>query len=149
MMDDAQFDVVLHPFPPRVRPGPVHVDRLGTWPTLLPDGEPGGTTGVGFDGALAALESLERAYTEPDGSFVWVGEGPAGRWQVDGNAWERSGEILSVDARGRCPTEHLRRFLAVWHRPGDRLVVELARAGVFLDEETFLRHARAAAGPRP
>ncbi len=143
MTQEARFDVVLHPLPGLAVPGESLADSRGTWPTIfLP--APGGTFAVGFDEALARLDALGRAFVEPDGSFVWVGPGGEGRWQLDGNAWERDGRVASVDVRGRCPPEELARFLDVWRSPGERLAVEVVRAGVCLDEPTFLRHAVAA-----
>jgi len=142
----AHFDVVLHPRGGDAEPGPPFHDERGIWPTLRPGGPRGITTGAGFDAALAALDAFPRASTEPDGAFLWVGEGAGGRWQVDGNAWEREGRILSVDVRGRCPLGELRRFLGLWRAEGERLLVEFVRAGVYVDEETFLRHA-VATGP--
>lgn len=139
---EARFDVVLHPLPAGTVPGSPYVDARGSWPTVrLPVPRDGRTFSVGFDEALARFDRLGRAFIEPDGSFVWVGPGGEGRWQVDGNAWERSGAVASVDARGRCPVEELARFLDVWRERGEGLAVELVRAGVCLDEATFLRHA--------
>lgn len=142
----ARFDVVLHPRGDATVAGPPFEDDRGVWPTLRRGAARGITTAVGFDAALAALDAFPRASTEPDGAFLWVGEGEGGRWQVDGNAWEREGRILSVDVRGRCPVGELRRFLGLWRAEGEALLVELVRGGVYVDEATFLRHA-VAAGP--
>lgn len=152
--EEARFDVVLHPVAPGTRPGETHVDTRGSWPTIrLPVDGAGVTTSIGFDDALARLDALGRAFVEPDGAFVWVGPGGPGRWQVDGNAWERDGRVHAVEARGCCPLAELRRFLAVWRGPDESLAVEVLRAGIHLDEATFLRHAvsRGAGGdaPRP
>ena len=143
MTHEARFDVVLHPLPGAAVAGEGLADARGEWPTIhLP--APGATFTVGFDEALARLDALGRAFVEPDGSFVWVGPGGEDRWQLDGNAWEREGRVASVDVRGRCPAEELVRFLAVWRGARESLAVELVRAGVCLDEPTFLRHAVAA-----
>lgn len=145
------FDVVLHPLVAGSTPGPVHADTWGSWPTIVvPRAAHGGTTTVGFDEALSRLDALGRAFVEPDGAFVWVGTGGPGRWQVDGNAWERDGRIHAVDVRGTCPLDELLRLLAVWRGPDERLAVEILRAGIHLDEATFLRHALArGAGTAP
>jgi len=145
---DATFDVVLHPLPGPPRPGETLVDGRGAWPTILLPGADA-TFAVGFDEALARLDGLGRAFVEPDGSFVWVGPGQGDRWQVDGNAWERAGRVASVDVRGRCPAEELARFLDVWRSSGEGMAVALVRAGVCLDEPTFLRHAVAVPCPGP
>lgn len=145
------FDVVLHPLTAESTPGAVHVDAWGSWPTIVPPrGAHGGTTTVGFDEALTRLDAMGRAFVEPDGAFVWVGAGGPRRWQVDGNAWERDGLVHAVDLRGWCPLDDLLRLLAVWRGPDECLAVEILRAGVHLDEATFLRHAIArGAGDAP
>lgn len=138
----AVFDVVLHPGPKVAMAGPVHRDAWGTWPTIMLSRDAfAGTTTVSFDEALAGLDAKGRAFVEPDGAFVWVGPGGPKHWQVDGNAWEREGRVHAVDAKGSCPLAALHRFLEVWRGPEERLAVELIRAGVHLDEPTFLRHA--------
>lgn len=141
-MSDLRFDVSLHPFPVGAVAGPPLVDAHGTWPTILPPVDAAGRTMTAdFDEALARLAALERAYVEPDGSFVWVGPGGDGRWQIDGNAYEREGRVLVVETKGTCPEEILDLFLAVWGWPAQALAVQLVRAGVFVDPPTFRRHA--------
>lgn len=143
---EAEFDVVLRPCPGEPGRGPSFEDRWGRWPSILRPAEwSGATLSAGFDEALARLDAMGRAFVEPDGAFVAVGDGPGGRWQIDGNAWERAGRVHSVDVRGRCPLGDLERFLAVWREPGEPLAVELVREGVTVDEPTFLRHAVARA----
>jgi len=141
-----RFDVSLHPLPGDSIAGPPLVDPHGTWPTIVPPPAAAGMTmAADFETALDRLAALERAYVEPDGSFVWVGPGGEGRWQIDGNAYERHGRVLVVETKGTCPEEILDRFLAVWGWPGQALAVQLVRAGVFVDEPTFRRHAAAVA----
>jgi len=142
----AVFDVALHPLPDGAAAGAGFRDGRGTWPTIVLGVTGERTFAVGFDEALARVDALGRAFVEPDGSFVWVGAEGDARWQVDGNAWERDGAVVRVDVRGRCPVADLRRFLDVWRGPGERVAVELVRAGVWLDEPTFLRHAVAPDG---
>lgn len=143
-MSDLRFDITLHPLPHGVIAGPPLTDPWGIWPTIvLPAGAAGSTMASGFDEAFARLDALERAFVEPDGSFVWVGPGGEGRWQVDGNATERHGRVLAVEVKGACPDSVLEAFLAVWGWPAERLAVQLVRAGVFVDVPTFRRHANA------
>ena len=143
-MNQFRFDVSLHPLSGAAIAGPPLVDRHGTWPTIVPPGESAGMTMASdFDEALAGLAALEQAFVEPDGSFVWVGPGGEGRWQIDGNAYERHGRVLVVETKGTCPVDVLDRFLAVWGWPEQPLAVQLVRAGVFVDEPTFRRHAAA------
>ena len=89
-MWDLRFDVSLHPLPGGLISGPPLVDPRGTWPTIVPPIDAAGMTMTSdFDAALERLGALERAFVEPDGSFVWVGPGGEDRWQIDGNAYER------------------------------------------------------------
>jgi hypothetical protein len=100
---------------------------------------------TGFDEALSRLETLERMYAEPDGSFVWTSPREGLSWQVDGNAFERDGRVLLVDLRGSCPPAAFDRLLAAFGWPTQPLVMQLVRSAVFVDEETFRRHATARA----
>jgi len=143
-MRELRFDVSLHPLPGSAISGPPLVDPRGTWPTIVPPTDAAGMTMTSnFDAALERLGALERAFVEPDGSFVWVGPGGEGRWQIDGNAYERHGHVLVVETKGSCPEDIFDRFLAVWGWPGQALAVQLVRAGVFVDEPTFRQHAAA------
>ena len=143
-MRELRFDVSLHPLPGSAISGPPLVDPRGTWPTIVPPADAAGMTMTSdFDAALERLGALERAFVEPDGSFVWVGPGGEGRWQIDGNAYERHGHVLVVETKGSCPEDIFDRFLAVWGWPGQALAVQLVRAGVFVDEPTFRQHAAA------
>ena len=98
---------------------------------------------VGFDDAIDRLSAIERLYAEPDGSIVWTSPREGLRWQVDGNLFERDGRVLLVDLKGTCPPAEFDRLLAVFDWPGQGVMMELVQAGVFLDEATFRRHARA------
>jgi hypothetical protein len=141
-MGNLFFDVSLHPFPGGAVAGLPLVDPRGTWPTIVPPADAAGLTMASdFELALERLAALERAFVEPDGSFVWVGPGGEGRWQIDGNAYERHGRVLVVETKGTCPEDVFNRFLAVWGWPEQALAVQLVRAGVFVDEPTFRRHA--------
>lgn len=138
------FEVTLHPRPVVAAGGPPLVDERGTWPTLtFPRDALGPPLAIGFDEALMGLAALPRAYAEPDGSFVWTSPADGIRWQVDGNLFERRGRVLLADLKGSCPPAALDRLLAVLGWPGQPLMFELVRAGVFVDEETFRRHAAA------
>jgi hypothetical protein len=80
-------------------------------------------------------------YAEPDGSFVWTGPRAGAWWQVDGNASEREGRVLLVDLKGSCPQIEFDRLLGSFGWPRQEFVVQLVRPAVFLDEQTFRRHA--------
>jgi len=142
------FDITLHHRGDAV-PGPVHGDDRGRWPTLdLPREQLVVPIAMPFDDAMQRLSALERMFVEPDGSFVWVSprEGPS--WQVDGNAFERDGRVQLVDLKWSCPPEAFDRLLAAFGWPHEPIMMQLVRAAVLLDEETFRRHAtaRGAAG---
>jgi len=80
--------------------------------------------------------------------FVWTSAAADRAWQVDGNLFERAGRVLLVDLKGSCPAADFDRLLTAFGWPDEALMVGLVRAGVFLDEPTFRRHAtgRGAAG---
>lgn len=145
------FEIALHARPNHAVGGPEFVDEWGTWPTVeIPKDALAEPLGIGFDDAFARLASIQRLFAEPDGSFVWASSEPpaaAGgcRWQVDGNAFERSGRVLLVDLKGTCPAAEFDRLLAAFGWPDQALVMELVRPAVFLEEPVFRRHAAARA----
>ena len=148
--DDASawltFDIVVHPRPVDVRAGGDHADDRGRWPTLvIPPADLVEPLPIGFDECSARLDALPRLFVEPDGSFVWRGEDRGG-WQVDGNLYERDGCVLYVELKGTCPAAAFDRLASAWGWPTAAFVAQLVRAGVFLDEATFRRHAAARGG---
>jgi hypothetical protein len=138
------FEITLHARPATARPGGTHADAWGRWPILeVPQESLAEPLAVGFDAALEALTALGRLYAEPDGSFVWTSQREGPWWQVDGNAFEKAGRVLLVDLKGSCPAADFDRLLGAFGWPGQNLIMQLTRAAVFFDEETFRRHARA------
>jgi hypothetical protein len=144
------FEIALHGLPASTPPTDSRFcDAHGTWPSLkLPSAAVAEPMATCFDDALGRLDALPRMFVEPDGAFVWASPRDGQSWQVDGNAFERAGRVLLVDVKGSCPAAAFDALLACFGWPEQSLVVQLVRAGVFLDLETFRGHAirRAVAG---
>lgn len=141
-MELYAFDVTVHARPSEARGAGTHRDAWGEWPMLdVPRAALAAPLAIGFEDALAGLAKLERMYAEPDGSFVWTSRREGLSWQVDGNAVERNGRVLIVDLRGSCPPAEFDRLLGALGWPDQRLMFQLIRPAVFLDEPTFRRHA--------
>jgi hypothetical protein len=136
------FDIAVHARPAGLPEGAAHDDARGRWATLTVPGplqsEP---FAISFDVALDQLGGLERMFVEPDGALLWTASVGRPEWQVDGNAWERDGRLLRVDLHGTCPADAFDRLLEACGWPAQAIMVQLMRAGVFLDEPTFRRHA--------
>jgi len=145
--DIYAFDVTLHGLPSAEREPPAaggYEDLGRSWPTLdVPRAWLSVPMDVGFDEALERLGRLERMYVEPDGSLVWTSPREGRRWQVDGNAYERDGRVLLVDLKGSCPRPEFDHLIACFGWPAQRILVQLVRPALFLDEATFRRHATA------
>ena len=140
------FEITLHGCSqafadlPRSQP---YADALGEWPTRAVSRELLALPmAIDFDEALARLARLDRMYVEPDGSIVWTSPREGPWWQVDGNLYEKDGRVLLTDLKGSCPATEFDRLLAGFGWPQQRVIVQLVRAAVFLDEPTFRRHAR-------
>ena len=93
------------------------------------------TFAVSFEVVAGRLEKLPRFFLEPDGSFVWVGDG----WQLDGQIADRNGRAASVDVRGACPAEQFEQLLTAFGWPQTEVAFEVRRAGVLLAESEFRR----------
>jgi hypothetical protein len=141
------FDITLHGRVSGAADLPLtdsYVDAWGTWPTLaVPHAELAVPMAIGFDDALDRLATLERMYVEPDGAFVWTSPREGLWWQVDGNAFEKDGRVLLADLKGSCPASKFDQLLAGFGWPHQAMLTQLVRPAVFLDEQTFRRHARA------
>jgi hypothetical protein len=139
------FDITVHGHPQGdLAAGTPHEDLGVTWPTVaVPRDCLSVPMAVDFDGMLTRLGSLERMYVEPDGALVWTSPRDAARWQVDGNAYEKEGRVLLVDLKGSCPPGEFDRLLGCLDWPRQRVLIQLVRPAVFLDESTFRRHALA------
>lgn len=98
-----------------------------------------------FEEVCARLETFERLFCEPDGSFVWTSSQAQPPWQLDGNLYDRQGQLLFVDLKGTCPRDALDRLLAALGWPETPLMFQLTREAVFLDEADFRRLAAAGA----
>lgn len=97
-----------------------------------------------FEEASARLEALPRMFLEPDGSFVWTSPQSDQAWQVDGNLYDRAERLSFVDLNGCCPTADFERLLAAFGWPQTKLVFQLTREAVVLDETEFRRYATVA-----
>ena len=136
------FHVCIHPRPAAAVPLVTHADAWGTWPTLAcPREAMAGTFPVGVDAVLEGLAGLPRMYVEPDGAIVWTSGDPCSAWQVDGTLFERDGRLSACELKGSCPAHAFDCVLTAFGWPATPVMVELVRAGVFLEEATFRRHA--------
>ena len=95
--------------------------------------------GCSFEVASQRLGQLERMFCEPDGSFVWVSSQGDPVWQVDGNLYDRDERLLFVDLKGTCPPDQFDRLLSALGWPETKLMFQLTREAVFLDEAEFRR----------
>ena len=141
------FHVTLHARSPDVAPG-ISLELRGLkLPTLIvPPTALAHPFALTFEEVALALESLERMFVEPDGSFVWVSSktttSDAERWQIDGNLFDRNGRLLLVDLKGTCAKADFDRLLSAFGWPTTPVMFQLAREAVFLDEPNFRTYAR-------
>ena len=148
------FYVSVHARPPEASPGPSFEpadqqqggSKPASYPTLVFPHASLATTmlGITFEEAAEALGKLPRMYCEPDGSLVWVSPHGEPTWQVDGNLFDRGGQLLLVDLKGTCPPAALDQLLAALGWPRVPLMFQLVREAVFLDEATFRSYAERA-----
>jgi hypothetical protein len=137
------FYITVHALPADASAGP-NVELVGRKVRTLqiaPATLSTTTFGCNFEAAQERLAELERMFIEADGSFVWVSPHGDPAWQVDGNLYDRNEQLLFVDIKGTCPAEQFDRLLTALGWPGTRLMFQLTREAVFLDESEFRRWA--------
>ena len=146
------FHAHLHGLPREVRraaegvsiAGPMGGERVVT-PLELSDLQRSTPLTRSFEEVGEQLSQLARLYFEPDGSFVWVGEGEeeqstaGSRWQVDGNLYDLNGQLLYVELKGHCPPEMFDELLRACGWPEQPVMFQLLRHALYLDESSF-RH---------
>jgi hypothetical protein len=136
--------MVLHPRPEAAVLDGEHADTWGRWPVLaVPPEARVEPFAAEFDAVVAALEQLPRMFTEPDGAILWTSAEAGAAWQVDGTLAERAGRLLAAELKGSCPPQAFDQLLAAFGWPQSPVMFQLVRAGVFLDEPGFRRHAAA------
>ncbi len=137
-----RFDIRLHHRPPAAVDGPAIEaagDRLAT--IAVSAGSQAEPMRISFDAALEAIGRLPGCFIEPDGAILWAGSDPHGRWQVDGNLYDRGGQVVFATLAGSCPEAEFDRLLACFGWPEEPVMMELVRAAAFVEEEVFRRHA--------
>jgi hypothetical protein len=137
------FHATIHALPTDAAAGPTLNLGGPTFATLsvTPETLAGTSFDSSFEEAAACLARLERMYCEPDGSFVWVSAQAETVWQVDGNLYDRAGRLLFVDVKGTCPQEDFDRLLNCFGWPRRKVMFQLVREAVLLEERAFRRWA--------
>ena len=144
MSQPYHFEISLFARPHEIEPTDAIV--LRSVELLILDGTAllrGETFACSFEQAAHALAKLTRLDVEPDGYFVWTGDQGGDGWQVDGGLFDRAGRLWRVDLKGSCPRERFDALLACFGWPQTRLVFQLVREGVTIDETDFRRWAAA------
>jgi hypothetical protein len=137
------FYVTVHALPPAAGKGDqieLGGRRLRTL-AIVAEGLATTTMDCPFQAALDRLSALPRAYAEADGSFVWGSCQGEPAWQIEGKLYERSGQVLFADLKGTCPAGEFDRLLAAFGWPETKLMFQLTREAVFLEEAEFRRFA--------
>ena len=146
-----EFFITVHAQPPGATAG-AKIDLHGcTIATLDVDRQALSTTTMdcSFEAARTKLALLPRMFCEADGSFVWVSPQGATAWQLDGNLYDRNERLLFVDLKGTCPADEFDRLLRALGWPETRLMFQLTREALFLDEDEFRRFAESGPSPLP
>lgn len=142
MADRYAFDMRLHHRPAAATAGPPLDTGDGSLPTLaVPAERQADTMAVSFETALEKFAALPGCYTEPDGAILLTGNDTQGRWQIDGNLYDRSGHVVFATLSGTCPPDAFDQLLGCFGWPHESVMMELVREAVFVSEEVFRDHA--------
>ena len=88
---------------------------------------------VTFEKVFEQLVALDRMLLEPDGSFVWSGDG----WQIDGQINDGGDTVDNVELKGTCPIEKWRTLVHILGGTTSDLMIQFVREGVYVDAEHF------------
>lgn len=145
-----EFHISIHGLAADATAGEPLTSRGQSWPTLqMAAADMSLPLAVSFEEAVTALEDLGRPFVEPDGSFIWTSSSKEPeRWQLDGVLYDRGGRLNHVDLSGTCPAERFDQMLQSLGWPAAKLMFQLSREAVFMDEATFRNWAAASASGR-
>ena len=97
---------------------------------------------ISFESAVSRLAVLRRMFVEPDGSLVWVSDSLAeASWQIDGELFDRGGQLQYVELRGSCTADAFEQLTSVFRTSDSAFVIQLLRHAVFISETEFRRFA--------
>ena len=131
-----ELDLSIHARPPAAAlDDAIKVHGQNVRPISIGTGVAREPFSISFEDAAEQLAALDAMiHFEPDGWFIWHSpkdEQPV--WQINGNLYDRGGQLWYVPLRGTCPEGVFRRMLAVLaDEPEARLMFELTQAGVYV-----------------
>jgi len=97
---------------------------------------------ITWEQAAESLEALPNMLFEPDGSWIWSGDGAEGnRWHINGHLFDFDNRLHRVELRGECPATALDQLLACFGWPETPLVFEQVLEGITVQEEEFRKNA--------
>jgi hypothetical protein len=94
-----------------------------------------------FDEVVAALAELPRLDVEPDGFFTWTSATGPDDWKLEGQLVDAGRALMYVELKGTVPADVLDQVLTTLGWPKSRLLFELVREGVYVEEPGFRQWA--------
>jgi len=126
-----ELHLMIHPLDKQAERGPVQQIGPLLRPMLRVSPQwAAATLPLTFEEALARLEALPMAYTEPDGSFSWSGSGAA-PFQFQGLLHDRGERLSHVEILGHGEEEVMTRLIAAVAGDLKDLMIQSVREGKF------------------
>ncbi|MFV2069622.1 MAG: hypothetical protein ACC645_21870 [Pirellulales bacterium] len=97
---------------------------------------------ITFEEAADRLLQLPRLFLEPDGSLVWASTSDGRDWQIDAQLHDLADRLTRVDLSGTCPATAFDQLLSAIGWPSTRLMFQLVREALFIDEQALRDYAR-------
>jgi len=137
-----EFQISIHSPPQDIEFGaPIELRGRTLQPLTISHDTTSTRLTVTFEQAEQSLSALSRLFFEPDGSFVWVGATNGERWQVDGELYDGGVTLAYAELRGDCSAEAFDQLLTAFGWPDRKLMFQLVREAVFLNETAFRQYA--------
>jgi hypothetical protein len=96
---------------------------------------------ISFEEVVAALAELPRLDVEPDGFFTWVSKDGPADWKLEGQLVDAGRALMYVELKARVPSEVFDQVITTLGWPTSRLLFELVREGVWVEEAVFRQWA--------
>jgi hypothetical protein len=135
----SPWHLVVQGKPSQATAGPILEIQGKQLPTIDLQGTVASTPlPVSFDAAFEALQQLD-LFIEGDGSFCWTA--PEARWRIFGELYDGGERLHYAELKGDCPAAELQQVLAALGHKQGPVMIQLVRAGVYLEVADFVAWA--------
>ncbi len=135
-----RFQVSIHAIPsgaPLKRKTAVSINGCSVTPLEIASPHIDSPLPLSFEEAEEQMNTWDRMFIEPDGSFVWRID----PHQLDGSLFDNGAHVTFVELAGHCEETMLNKVLAMLSEANTALMFQLRNEAIFINETDFRKLA--------